>query len=82
PGWTAPSYADEESLGAHIERTIGPIEMVYHEVISDLVHVDVHWVKAGPNRPFHALVTTGMSALPMTTPANSGAAERAELIAL
>lgn len=57
-----------EELSRHIEEHIGPISMVFHELISTHVHVDVHHVEPTPERPWHVLVTTGMSARPMTTP--------------
>ena len=57
-----------EEISDHIEQHIGPIEMVFHEIVSDIVHVDIHWVKPGPDRPFHSLITSGMSDLPMNVP--------------
>ena len=35
---------------------------------SDYVHVDVHFVKATKQRPFHTLITSGMSDRPMRSP--------------
>ncbi len=70
---------DIQRLSHHIEEHVGEIEMVFHELISDLVHVDVHWIKATPQRPFHVLVTTGMSDLPMTVPKGAEAHRYAEL---
>jgi predicted Zn finger-like uncharacterized protein len=70
---------DMERLSDHIEEHVGPIEMVFHELISDLVHVDVHWIKATGKRPFHVLVTTGMSDLPMTVPPGAEEHRHAEL---
>lgn len=58
-----------EAISQHIEELIGPIEMVYHELVSDQVHIDVHWVKATDERPFHILVTSGMSDRAMQVPA-------------
>ena len=81
-GLRAAAHADDERIAAHLEATIGPIEMVFHELVSDLVHVDVHWIKATAARPFHVLVTSGMSARPMTVPEGSGAPRFAELMAL
>lgn len=66
------AHGDEnliEQLSNHIEAHLGPIKMVYHELISPYVHVDVHHVAPTPERPWHVLVTTGMSAKPMATPA-------------
>ncbi|MFM2393256.1 MAG: hypothetical protein RLZZ546_1238, partial [Bacteroidota bacterium] len=42
-----PAFGDGENMVAiskHIEQNIGEIELVFHEVVSDLVHIDVHWV--------------------------------------
>jgi hypothetical protein len=77
-----PEYAHHESISQHISAAIGPIELVYHELVSHFVHVDVHWVKATESRPFHVLVTSGMSALPMTLPEGLPFARHAELMAL
>ena len=58
-----------EAIGAHIERHLGPVSGVFHEIISDLVHIDVHVVPATDQFPYLRLVTSGMSDLPMTVPA-------------
>lgn len=39
--------------------------LIYHEIVSPVVHLDVHLLRAGKARPFHVLYTTGMSDLPM-----------------
>jgi len=52
----------------HIEKHIGPIENVFHEIISDLVHVDVYCIKPTLERNFYTLVTSGMSDKAMTVP--------------
>lgn len=57
-----------EAVSAHIEAHIGTVESVWHELISDLVHIDVHHVKPTAERPYHTLVTSGMSQAPMTVP--------------
>ena len=57
-----------EQITDHIEKYIGPIEMVYHEIASELVHLDVHYIKATDTFPFHTLVTSGMSDLSMVVP--------------
>lgn len=68
-----------EEISAHIEKHVGEIHMVFHELISDLVHIDVHWVKPTKERPFHTLVTSGMSDKPMNTPEGVDGCEYAEL---
>lgn len=66
-----PAHGDGENIEAiseHIESHIGKIESVFHEIVSDLVHIDIHWVKPSEKFPFHTLVTSGMSDMPMTVP--------------
>ncbi len=58
------SYHFEEIEG-HIERNIGPVQSVYHEVVSDMIHLDILVVPANSDRRFHYLVTSGMSDLAM-----------------
>lgn len=70
-GWTPPEFGEEgwcERLEWHFERYCGKADMVFHEVLSDRIHLDVHWVKPTPERNYHTLFTTGMSFLPMKTP--------------
>jgi hypothetical protein len=67
--WQAPhGEACIEEISDHIERHIGTVSMVFHEIVSDTVHIDVHHVEPTTERPFHTLVTSGMSDLPMTVP--------------
>lgn len=68
-----PATGDNESIDLisdHIEKHIGPIEYVFHEIVSDLVHIDVHIVKPSPTRNYYTLVTSGMSDLAMSPPDN------------
>ena len=57
-----------DEISAHIEKHFGKVELVFHELISDTVHIDIHWVKPSDKFPFNVLITSGMSDLPMTTP--------------
>jgi len=41
---------------------------VFHEIVSDLVHIDVHVMKPTPEDDFYVVYTTGMSDLPMAVP--------------
>jgi Suppressor of fused protein (SUFU) len=52
----------------HIAKYVGKPKTVFHEIMSDLVHIDVHLVTPTPNRNFNALVTSGMSARSMKAP--------------
>ena len=59
------SARDLEILGNHICRWWGDVPEVFHEIISEYVHIDLHIVPAQPERPYHVIVTTGMSDRPM-----------------
>jgi predicted Zn finger-like uncharacterized protein len=70
-----------EAISKHIEKYIGPVEGVWHELVSDLVHIDVHRVAPSDERPFHTLITSGMSDRPMTVPEEAeGSSGFAELM--
>lgn len=68
-----------EDISNHIEAKVGPVESVLHELVSDQVHIDVHWVKATSEQPFHTLVTSGMSDKAMNCPEGIEDADFAEL---
>jgi hypothetical protein len=69
-----------EQISAHIAAHLGPIETVFHEIVSDTVHIDVHLVKPRSDFPFVRLVTSGMSDLPMATPEGSDVPKYTELL--
>jgi hypothetical protein len=56
------------AISEHIERHLGPVSGVYHELLSDKVHLDVHVVPPSADFPFYTLVTSGMSDRPMAVP--------------
>lgn len=69
-----------EQISNHIEAHLGIIESVFHEIVSDTVHIDVHFIKPRQRFPFVRLVTSGMSDLPMAVPESSGVPRFAELM--
>jgi hypothetical protein len=69
-----------ERITEHIERCCGPVDGVMHELVSDLVHIDVHSVKPTAERPYHTLVTSGMSDRPMNAPEQASDCKFAELM--
>ncbi len=69
-----------EAITKHIEAHVGKIETVFHELVSDLVHVDVHYVEPTDGKPYHTLITSGMSDLPMTVPEGAEDFRHAELV--
>ena len=64
----------------HIEKHLGEPELVFHEIISDLVHIDIHIIPPRPERNFYTLVTTGMSARAMKVPEGLEELSYAELL--
>lgn len=74
------SSVHHEAIDTHIQEHIGEISMVYHELISDLVHIDVHLVKPTDARPYNTLITSGMSDAPMSAPGKMKGCEYAELM--
>lgn len=69
-----------EQISEHLEAYLGGIETVFHEVVSDTVHIDVHFVNPTEEFPFCRLVTSGMSDLPMTAPENADVPKYVELM--
>lgn len=69
-----------QRISEHIEQYCGPVATVMHELLSDLVHIDVHWVQPTPERNYHTLVTSGMSDRPMSAPAEVPHLRHAELM--
>jgi hypothetical protein len=67
-------------IAAHIERYIGKYTMVFHEIISDFVHIDVQIVAPSPEHNFYTLITTGMSDLPMKVPSDAQQWQYAEMM--
>ena len=68
------------AVTAHVESRIGRVDLVLHDLLSDVVHVDLLWVQPGRHGNFHTFVTCGMSERPMTTPHGAGGCRYAELL--
>jgi len=81
-GPTVPKHSAEhlEEVEAHVEKHIGKIETVFHELISDLIHLDVLFVPATQERPYHVLITSGVSDEPMKVPEGMESFRRVELL--
>jgi hypothetical protein len=61
-----------QAVHDHIERTVGTAPYVFHDLFSDLVHVDIYPVPPAGDRPWWTLVTNGMSGAPMRLPEAAG----------
>ncbi|RJE86698.1 suppressor of fused domain protein [Paenibacillus sp. 1011MAR3C5] len=78
-----PAYGDEETIEkitAHVEKHIGEVDFVFHEIVSDKMHIDVLRVPPTQERNYYTLVTCGMSALSMTVPPGAEQFRFAELL--
>lgn len=83
-GQVSPYYEELEAFfnGAFPGRET----FVWHEIISDRVHIDVYSMAPTPQQPYFVLYTVGMSALPMSLKGvphagRYGYLQRAELVA-
>lgn len=67
-----------EEIEAHFSALFPDREsFVFHELISDLVHIDVNILKPSPKADYYVMYTTGMSDMPMSLP--DGYEDRADL---
>ncbi len=57
-----------EEIAEHFEKQFGKVKNVFHEIISDKVHIDIHVIEPDEIRDYYVIFTTGMSDKPMTTP--------------
>ncbi|MCJ8013458.1 suppressor of fused domain protein [Paenibacillus sp. KQZ6P-2] len=58
-----------EEIIAHFETVFpGRTSSVFHEIVSDIIHIDVNIMEPTEKEPFWVLYTNGMSDLPMTIP--------------
>jgi hypothetical protein len=72
--------AEAERWGEHLHQHLGGEATVFHELLSDTIHLDVLVYGATDERPYHVLVTQGMSALAMTVPEGAEQQRFAELM--
>lgn len=83
-GWTPPEgYAENiEHIQAHLEPVFGESSSVFHEIISDLIHLDVLVYPPDDRRDYWVYVTSGMGDIRMSLPDDLSARElgRAELM--
>jgi hypothetical protein len=69
-----------EGLTDHVERHLGTEPRVFHELVSDIVHVDVLHAAPTDELPFNTLMTCGMSERPMAAPDDFPEGRYAELM--
>jgi tetratricopeptide (TPR) repeat protein len=71
-----------DAIEKHIEKYFGPFMNVFHEIISQDIHVDIVIIEPTPRRNYYVLVTLGMGARKMLVPPEleKQKLERAELL--
>lgn len=69
-----------QAISEHVEKYIGKIDTVMHEIVSDLIHLDILVVKPTLERNYYSFVTCGMSDLPMAVPEGAENFKFAELM--
>jgi hypothetical protein len=70
-----------EAIASHLEKTIGPVDGILHELVSKVVHVDINHIAPAEGRPFHVLATSGMSERPLNVKKEAGPVFATELMA-
>lgn len=78
-----PDPAVREAFDAHVARFLGEDYVVWHEIVSDTIHLDVYMWRPTDDRPFFTFVTSGMSDWPMHVPDGAqeqGVTDLAELV--
>lgn len=73
-----------ELIDKHLDQFFDENEdiVVFDEIESDVIHRDVYFVKANEDRPYHILLSCGMSALPMKVPSDIDSSPYAEVMIL
>lgn len=69
-----------EAVETHIDKHFNQRGPVYHEIVSDLIHLDIEMIEPTADRPFTTLITNGMSSLPMNAPQGAEQKKYAELV--
>ena len=57
-----------EEYEAYIEKSFGKYDKVFHEMVSPDVHLDIIWIPASDEYPYHRLITMGAGAYKMKVP--------------
>ncbi|GEP45229.1 suppressor of fused domain protein [Brevifollis gellanilyticus] len=82
PGFVPPDMSESnlQAVDQHLEEHFGKVDLVWHELVSDLVHIDIHVINPTQERPWYTLVTSGMSDLPMHPPEGAEEYQHAEIM--
>ncbi|CAH0533679.1 hypothetical protein VST7929_01550 [Vibrio stylophorae] len=69
-----------QRMQQHISEHIAPVDQIYHDLSADLQPIDIYHIKPTQTRPFHTLITAGMSDHPMNLPLGVQAPQHLELM--
>lgn len=69
-----------DAVGTFIASTFGCEPQVFHEVVSDVVHIDLWFVPPASNRPWVTVLTSGMAERPLPTHSKFRGPARVELV--
>lgn len=67
-------------IESHIDKHFKNRITIFHEIVSDLIHLDIELIEPVADRPYFTLITNGMSSRPMNTPKGKEQYRYAELI--
>lgn len=73
-----------ELIDSHLDQFFDEDEeiLVFDEIESEIIHRDIYFIKASEDRPYHILLSCGMSALPMKIPEDVESSEFVEIMML
>lgn len=71
--------AAQEKILDHIGKHVGEPATVYHGIVSEYVHIDIHIVQPTKGKDYYTLITSGMSDQPMHAPRDAKRFRYAEL---
>ena len=77
---STPSDSDRDEIEKHIAHYIGNIRGTFQDETTNNMPIQVHHVCPTTEKPWHILITSGMSNLPMTTPPGIDCPKYAELM--
>ena len=71
---------EELEIEKHINHYLGKVDDVFHEVVSDQLHIDILHIKPNEKRNCHTFVTCGMSDYAMYSPIDPHTEQYCELM--
>jgi hypothetical protein len=81
PPELAPSLLNpaQRDIDEHIKTNFGEVSRIFHEILPVKIHVDLNLIEPNESRNYYALVTSGLSTLPMSTPPDYSQCKYSEL---